>query len=242
MTVPLIIGGVLIVVAGLMAFFAVRNFKIFQLVGTLPVTPVDRLRGGEMVKLQGEAVGPEADDEYLVSPMAQQRCLYYQFKVDEQRRRGKNHVWVNVIDDKNAVDTYIQDSTGVVEIEIENADLVLDPDTKAKSGTFNKATPELQALLESRYCQSTKGWVFSKKMKYAETILEEGDPLCVIGFAKQEGEGFKITKDGKIFLVTDKGEGALRKRYMGYTIGLVVGTLACLVGCGFAVAAAFGAF
>ena len=141
----------------------------------------------------------------LRSPMAGKQCVYYTFTVTESG--GDNSK--EIISDKKSTRCYLDDGTGTAAIELDEAELVLDVDHHDKSGTFNSASPKLEAILK-RYGKSSKGLLFNKELKYEETILEVGDELYVLGPAKMVNGTicFKPIR-GQSLIVSDKSERSL---------------------------------
>jgi hypothetical protein len=110
---PLLFLGIIVLFFGAIAagllFYLSRLKKRMRAIGDTPLSKVGELREG-LGKVRGQVVGQE---EPLVSPLSKTPCLYYRFKVEEQRSRvvshgprGGSHVqtyWHSVIDDKKAV-------------------------------------------------------------------------------------------------------------------------------------------
>lgn len=97
-------------------------------------------------------------------------------------------------------------------------------------GWARGAPPALERMLKERYGRSTKRWFFFKKtMRFAETVIEEGDVLFVAGDVKPTpGGNWQFAKGRWAFLVTDEQEDALLRSYSRWAIGgwaLVAGGL-----------------
>jgi len=159
------------------------------------------------------------EDDLLESPYSGVPCVYYRFKVEEQRHRvsGKgrtNTYWATVIDDKEFAKCGVDDDTGTIVVDLEKANLVLDRDAHARSGLFSAAPPELEETLNNRYGHSSKGFIFNRRMRFAETVLEVGDEIYVLGDVTVTGGGeWRITKREHPLIVSDKGERGATRRY-----------------------------
>ena len=148
-------------------------------------------------------------DKKLQSPMTGKQCVYYSFTVAESHQDGDKEI----LCDKKSTRFYLKDGTGTAALEIDGAELVLDVDHHDKSGSFNAASPKLEAILK-RYDKSSKGLLFNKNLKYEETILEVGDELYVLGPAKMVKGSicFKAIR-GQSLIVSDKSERDLLQKH-----------------------------
>jgi len=173
--------------------------------------------------------------QLLQSPLSKSACIYYQFFVEEHVQAGKNSYWRKVVDDKKDCGVFVDDGSGPVAVRLKEAELFLKPDAHAKSGTFNDASPELEATLQA-YGKTTKGWVFNKTMRYTETLLRDGDELYVIGTANRRPDGvYEFERAGDLYIVSDESEEVLAAKFnRGKIVGLVLTVLFGLGAAGFA--------
>lgn len=145
-------------------------------------------------------------NEKLTSPLSKAPCVYFKFKVEEQRSSGKSSHWHTIIKDEKYVRFGVQDTSGMAYIEAEGAKLIVNKDDKGSTGIFNKATTELEAALKM-YGKTSNGWIFDKTLKYEETYLSEGDDLYVLGEVMEMEGYYPVIKKGKLpFLISDKSE------------------------------------
>jgi len=143
---------------------------------------------------------------HVVSPMTKARCVLFHFHVEEWRQHGKSGSWRTVINDTKDAGCVLTDGSGDVRLNLLEAELLLKPDTHAKSGTFNDASPEVEAALAS-YGRSSQGFIFNKGMKYTETVLHEGDLIYALGTATSHPQGgYQLSKGNDLFIVSDKTE------------------------------------
>lgn len=148
-------------------------------------------------------------NEKLASPLNQQPCVYYKFKVEEQRSSGKSSSWHTLIKDEKYVRFGIQDTSGMAYIEADGAKLLLNKDDKGSTGLFKRATDELKAALK-KYDKTSKGWISEKTLKYEETYLTEGDELYILGEVPEMEGDYPVFKKGKLpFYISDKSEESL---------------------------------
>jgi hypothetical protein len=205
----LIFAGGSVVVAVLCFFWGQTNLRKAKRIEDTPTSPIRNVGEG-FVEVKGTVRGKSA----LESPLSKKACVYYRFHVEEHVRRGRSSYWRTVVDDKQDGGCLIEDaSLAAIGVNLLAAELVLEPDTHARSGMFNDAAPELEATLQERYGKSSQGWVFNKTMRYTETMLEEGDEVYVLGTAVRRGSDSIIDKEGDLFIVSDKSEEALTKSF-----------------------------
>jgi hypothetical protein len=162
-------------------------------------------------------------DEKLQSPMAGKPCVYYSFTVSQDKGEAG---WELIICEKKSTRFYLEDGTGTAAIEIDGAELVLDTDRHESSGSFNSASPRLEAIL-ARYKKSSKGWVFNKTLHYDETILEVGDELYILGQAKVvKGNVWFKASSGQPLMVSETSGWVLRKRWIDTAVRYTCGGFA----------------
>jgi hypothetical protein len=139
------------------------------------------------------------------------------------------------------------------------ANVLLEKQNVASSGTFNDAPPHLEHFLQSRGLKSTSWLGFNKGMRYEEEVLAPGDPLYALGPSRREAgppvhDGYRMVPGSQLvmsqgmgpegeLLLTNKTEEQLTGKLLtGFVIGLVLGGLGLLMGLGgvvFAIAANF---
>jgi hypothetical protein len=221
---PLLFLLIIVVFFGAIVAFLLFNIsrlkKRMKAIGDTPLSQVGELREG-LGKVQGQILG---QDEPLISPLSQTPCVYYRFKVEEQRTRtvssgprGGAHThtyWHPVIDDKKAVRCSIEDQTGRVDVKLLAAEMVLDTSAHERSGMLRDAAPELKEMLWKTYGYSTKGILFNKSVRYSEQIIQEGDVLFVLGdVERREGRLPLFAKGENPFVVSDRNQAGVLAFY-----------------------------
>ncbi|MFC1627628.1 GIDE domain-containing protein [Gemmatimonadota bacterium] len=213
-------------------YFGFRGWKRFKLITGTVTSRISGVLGG-LVEVNGKVVSMK--EQLLESPWSGIPCVYYHFKVQEQRHRSSgggrtNTYWATVVDDKEYAKCGVDDDTGTIVVDLEKADLVLDRDAHARSGLFSTAPPELEEALNSRYGRSSKGFLFNRNMRFAETILEVGDEIYVLGDVTVTGGGeWRITKREHPLIVSDKGERGATRRFLWQAILSWVGAVVVAV-------------
>jgi hypothetical protein len=225
------LGGVAI---GIILHFLKRYQKHIETIQNTPQTTAGRLEPG-LHKVIGTAV---ALDQPIISPLSQKECVFYHFRVEqlvtsqqgERRNRNglKKHVtmtstWQTVINDKRAVRCGLQDETGMAQVDLLGAEMVLKTDTPKQSNVFNSCPPELQETLKRNYEFSTTGLMLNKSLRYTEMVIRPGDPIYVLGDVEVKDGQPTFVKRGSSFIVSDKEEADLIKHYQRHIIGFRVG-------------------
>jgi hypothetical protein len=192
---------VLIVLAIPVVLFCIWYFSDEQrtkrAIRTAPGTPIAQAQAGNMAKLTGRV---SYLTEPVSAPLSGRSCAYYLVTVEEYRSSGKSGSWVTILRDAGGVDFLIEDGTGRARVVNQALKVVAVQDAKYSSGTFNDATPELEAYL-AKHGQKSKGWLFNKGMRYLEAVFEEGETVAIVGQigfehdpgAVPEGAGYRET-------------------------------------------------
>jgi hypothetical protein len=229
---PLIITIVGIAGALGLVWYGFRGWKRYTLITGTETSRISGILGG-LAEINGTVVS--MGEELLESPYSGIPCVYYRFKVEEQRhrsagRRGGSTYWATVINDREYAKCGVDDGTGTIVVDLEKADLVLDRDAHATSGLFSAAPPEMEEVLNSRYGRSSKGFIFNRRMRFHETILEPGDEVYVLGDVTVTGDGeWRITKQEHPLIVSDRGEHGASRRFFWQAILSWLGATAIAV-------------
>ena len=215
---------------------ATANKKRAKLLACTPITKVAALGQGP-AKVQGRIV---IFDKPLPGPLSGRPCVYYQFQVEEKKTRhgppphgGGGSFWKTVVNDIQTIPCGLDDGTGIAGLDLRGAEMVLSVGAQMRSGFFKDAPPELERLLKERYGRSSKGLIFNKGMRYTETLLEDDDPVLVLGAAEHTPKGnYQFSKGDGPFIVSNKSEGVLLSSYKKFAVlWLTLAILAPAVAC-----------
>jgi hypothetical protein len=206
---------------GFLIWYGFRGWKRYRLITGTETSRISGILGG-LVEVKGTVV--PKDEEVLESPWTRTPCVYFRFKVEEKRHRTtgrgrSSSYWHKIIDDKQYVKCAVDDGTGAIVVDLEEADLVLDRDARATSGLFSDGPAGIEEVLNARYGESSKGLFFNKGMRYHETVLEPGDEIYVLGDVTVTGGGeWRITSWDHPLIVSDKGERGATRRFFWQAI------------------------
>ena len=229
------------VVAGCL-YYAYRARAKITAIRDAPLCDVADLDEG-YAKAVGRVVALE---DPLDSPLNDTPCVFFHFKVEEQRTRtvtehdhgsrpGSFHstrtrtetYWATVLDDRQAVRCGVEDRTGVAQVELLEAETVLSPSGHTTSGLLSGCPADVRRELSRRYQFSTKGLLFNKTLRYTETVIEEGDKLFVVGEIEVSRQGRPtFVKGDQPFIVSDRSETKLLGHYRRRATWAVVAAVA----------------
>jgi hypothetical protein len=186
---------VLVVMLGVWYFSDEQKTK--RVILATPRSTIAEAQPGKVAKLSGRVA-------YLIepvrAPLSGRACAYYLVTVQEYRSSGKSGSWVTILRDPGGVDFLIEDGTGRARVVNRSLKVVAVQDAKYSSGTFNDATPHLEAYL-AEHGQKSTGWLFNKKLRYLEAVFEAGETVAIVGQvalehdpgAVPEGAGYRET-------------------------------------------------
>ena len=222
---------------GLFGFFwGLREYWRLRLLKNTPTAKINSVAIG-LAELQGHAVPRET----MTSPIEQLPCVYWHYKVEELRRSGKNRYWATIAEDKSHVPFYIEDDTGKILVDPEDADVDIPQDLCEETGMFSSLSACTQGFC-SRQGYGTG--FFERNKRFTEWMIAPRDPLFVFGtVTAPEGQmaGLRKTEDrlvcydraSKFFLIADKSAKDIESEFAWKSFGGIIGGgLAALVGLG----------
>ena len=172
----LVIGLVLMVV---MVIVANRNWSRYQLIMHTETSRVSSLVGG-LSEVRGKVV-PMGDT--LLSPLSKTTCVHYHLVISESAGSGGSG-GASFAEERRSVPCGVDDGTGVIEVDLDRAQLILEWDVKVTSANFDSASSAAEHMLLEQYDISPTHLSGSaNSMVYEETVLQEGDEIYVLGDA-----------------------------------------------------------
>ena len=210
--------------------------KMFQRMESTPISPVAEVQEGA-TEIKGRV---KAKDDILVSPWGRKKCVYYKFKVEEEKSSGEGGTYTTTfVKEEECVPFVVTDETGEASVDNKDATYELKLDKHNRSGVFKSPTPELKQLLKTRYGKKTRGLIFRKALTYHETALEIDDEVYVFGTATAENparnEGYLLQNGEMPLIITDKGGSSVELGYQkdGMTLMVIGGVASCFALLGF---------
>jgi hypothetical protein len=172
-------GVILLIVVG---WYFSPNQKIWRALRQAPVIPIRDVPEGQPARITGQV---HLWGQPLYGPLTGRPCAYYEVTVHQYRSRGRSGSWVQILKEVYGVPFIVHDGTGVAIVDPGQAKVALNMDSNSRSGTFDDATPAESALLQRHGIQS-QGWVFNKKLRYSEGVIEPGETVSALGQGVRE--------------------------------------------------------
>ena len=254
----IIIGGILFIIGLIVTLSNLSNFKRRQRIVAMPTSPIAQAPGNGLVEIKGRI---QPSEQGLVqTPFSGRHAVWCRITVQEMRSSGRNRYWHTILTEVDARPFMVEDGSGqLARVLPHGANVILDKQNVASSGTFNDAAPHLEAFLQSRGLKSTSWIGFNKAMRYEEEVLGPGDPLYALGPSRREAgppvhDGYRMVPgsqlvmfhamgpDGELILTNKTEEQLTSKLLTGFVIGCVLGGLGLLMGFGGVVIGVLSAF
>ena len=254
----IIIGGILFIIGLIVTLSNLSNFKRRQRIVAMPTSPIAHAPGNGLVEIKGRI---QPSEQGLVqTPFSGRHAVWCRITVQEMRSSGRNRYWHTILTEVDGRPFMVEDGSGqLARVLPHGANVILDKQNVASSGTFNDAAPHLEAFLQSRGLKSTSWIGFNKAMRYEEEVLGPGDPLFALGPSRREAgppvhDGYRMVPgsqlvmfhamgpDGELILTNKTEEQLTSKLLTGFVIGCVLGGLGLLMGFGGVVIGVLSAF
>ena len=180
MEVVLIFGGIATLV-GLAWYFSEAQ-KIKRELNRAPLTSLRDLPEATRARVVGAA---QPLDQTLEAPLTGRPCMYYVVTVEQHHSTGRSSHWRQIIKEEAGVPFLLDDGTGRAIVDPRSARVALDVDGKGDSGTFDEPSARESAFLQ-RHGTSGQGWMFNKRLRYREAVIEVGEQVAILGEGVRE--------------------------------------------------------
>ncbi len=253
-TIPAVDSDLIIILLFLYVFgllsiaWGLQRYYEKNLIETTPTSKIRSLALGEC-EVEGK-VRPTSENDVMIAPLTQQRCVYYRYSVVEERRtrrrsrkKGRRKKrWVELDGGKQWVPFLVEDDTGAVMVDPNDAteEFELDvthtvykgeePPPKIKD--FVNRNPNLRPLSQSHRR--------ARRRRYSETFIAPGDDLYIFGKAMERRANdhlgnVVISSDDTtpLFRISDSSEEELIEKYSKRTWwSLAIGVVLILISYG----------
>jgi hypothetical protein len=163
--------------AGLGVYLFVRGFRALQRKRLIMDTPTAKVRSAAigLVEMQGTAIGPFT----FIAPITRAPCYYHRTQLWRWVQRGKSSEWERVADECLHVPFYLKDSTGMVLVDPNGAEMELHCDYKKEfnHSLFGSASipgPVMEFM--NRYGVGT-----NHSIKVEEYCIKPDNALFILG-------------------------------------------------------------
>jgi hypothetical protein len=179
-------GLVVLVVVGVLVAVALGHYfgearRIRRQLRALPRVRIGQAAERQLVRLEGRVL----DGESLSAPLTGRRCVFYVALVEEYVSNGKSGRWRQRARETRGVPFAIEDGSGRAVIDASGGRLDVQLDSTTQSGTFDDATAVEEAFL-ARHGLRSEGWLFNKRLRYREGVIEIGETVACAGRAVRE--------------------------------------------------------
>lgn len=178
---------------------------------------------GELFESLVEVRGTTGPNPGVVSPWSGRPALYARFLVEQQRRTR----WEAVIDRKETAPFRLDDGTGQVTVDPQQAEVVVAAAARVRTGVFAVPSEEWsQAVARLGPTLNEPQVPF---LRWREEVIEPGAALSVVGRARPTPSGWEVGPDPEGFVVSDREEGDVVRhhRRLGWRwLGVLVVALA----------------
>ncbi|MBL0194419.1 MAG: hypothetical protein IPQ09_09420 [Myxococcales bacterium] len=205
-----IFGGILLLVGVIITAANLKNFRRRQRILQTPTSPIAQAPGAGPVEVKGRIVPGEQG--VLQTPFSGRHAVWCRITVLEHRSSGRNSYWATIIKETDQREFFVDDGSGqMAKIVPHGAEVILDAQNVASSGTFNDASPHLQGFLASRGHSTQTFLGFNKSMRYTEEVLSPNDPLYALGPSRREAgppvnDGYRMAPSSQLVLGAGHGE------------------------------------
>ena len=227
----LTIGAILGLFGGIGIFY--YGFRILSRLKLIQRTPTSKVRSVAVgqVELKGQA---EIEPAPLHSPFANAECVFYTYKIEEYKKRGKNSSWVTIRTGSSSDPFRLRDETGAITIFPAKAELHLNVDEKYQTSPFSISDDErvFKAGLE-RLGISPTGFLFERKLRCSETYVRPGDQIFIFGTALRHHDRtdsavnqdnlYIATNEKDYFVISDSSEKELLSSFNWKVYLMVLG-------------------
>jgi hypothetical protein len=169
--------------AGIVSFAnGLSSLRLKRLIENTPTSKVRAAAIG-LVEVCGEAV-PCAGK--LSSPFSGKDCIYYKYTIEEYRRSGKSSRWITVKNGDSRMRFYVQDDTGKILVNPDEASIEIPVDGEYNSGSGQDPSACVLDFLDASGINHEGFFGWNKTMRFREYFIAPGDTVYVMGTADND--------------------------------------------------------
>ena len=200
----------LVALSSLLALF--RHLMRMRLIADTPVSLVRSATQG-YVELQG--IARMMAGKPIVSPLSGRRCVWYRYTVEE--KSGSKDGWETVERDQSTAIFHLDDGTGRCIVDPEGAEVIPSKTRQWRGNSLRPGDAPRNGSFWDRLARADR-------YRYTESLIEEEDPLYVMGTLKALASGDPGTTDDAIRRIVrgwKQNPAALRERFDKNQDGLI---------------------
>jgi len=229
-----LVGGAVLIMIG---------FKQWRIKRLVENTPTSKVRGIAMGFVEVCGTVSKPFKQYLVGPFTGKECVYYSYKIEEERQGSKGRrYWATIRSDVQSIPFFAKDNTGAVLVDPKGAMIELAPDLVQQQSLWSKVSPQIKLFSEKNNLRLS-GLFGSRPLRFTETHLAPNDIIYILGTAGdnpyvKEGRAVNGVEDVMIqkgkhspYYISDKGEKDVLKRFAWQVYGFLFSGCALLIAC-----------
>jgi hypothetical protein len=202
-----------------------------RLVETTPTSMIRSLAMG-LVEVTGRV---EIPDAVLTAPFSNLPCVFFSYKVEEQRGSGNRRRWETITEGRSPEPFSLRDATGSISVFPDGAEVILHDARTYRNDWLGRLPANVTEGL-ARLGISTRGWLGSRTFRCRESCLLPGASVYVLGTAQENTRksvpGPVISHDqNRDFIISDRSEKELVAEWSWQAYALVYGGPALTIGC-----------
>lgn len=237
-----VLGGIAFIIGLIVTLTNLKNFRRRQRIIATPTSPIAQAPGNGLVEIKGRIVPSEQG--LVQTPFSGRHAVWCRVTVQELRSSGRSTYWHTLLAEVDGRPFMVDDGSGqLARVMPQGANVLLDKQNVASSGTFNDPPPHLDMFLQARGLKTTSWLGFNKSMRYEEEVLSPNDVLYALGLSRREAgppvnDGYRMVPgsqlvmfhgQGEELLLTNKTEEQLTSKLLtGFIAGVVIGGLGLL--------------
>jgi hypothetical protein len=156
--------------------------------GQVDPTRIADAKDGEMVRIVGVLRALPRAEGLLRAPLSGREGAHWDVRVLEYVSRGKSGSYVERFRESASQPFLLEDESGRAIVETAKFQCAIVRDQNLRSGTFQDATPEMEAMLGRHGYTSTNMLGLNRGFRYEEGVLEPGERVTVLGRARWEDD------------------------------------------------------
>ena len=205
----LVIGGIVFVIGVILLLTGIPNLRRRARIIATPTSAIAQAPGNGPVEIKGKIVASEQG--VIMAPFSGRQAVWVRVTVQEKRSTGRSSYWATVVKETDGRPFMVDDNSGQqARVLPPGANVILDSQQVASSGTFKDAPQHLEGFLASRGLKSTSFLGFNKAMRYEEQVLVAGDNLYAIGPSRREAgppvhDGYRMVPGSQLVLYAGAG-------------------------------------
>jgi len=222
-------------------FWGFSQWRTKRLMQDIPLSTIRAMAPG-LVEVTGAAV----EWNPLEGPMTRDKCVYYQYRIEQYVSSGKNSHWETILSgDSRENPFFLQDDTGAVMVAPVGCKVVIPHDYQFETGMFTDVPPHINEFMGRHGLSCHSFFGFEKKLRFTEHNLKPSEKVFAVGTCQETAvlppgppagakEGICLAKgqrSGDVFILSDESRRELESSYSAHALEGILGGLALIGGC-----------